>query len=119
MAKDQVEENKSRHQLAREASWERNEHGVGNHTVDELMNPLNTNRKLQEKGAKEEGKEMTHRSVGKQIHNHTQRVAEEQSQCVIERLDIESDTIRKTLDVSGDKRRNCAYVQMSDIEKSK
>lgn len=111
MAKDQVEKNKGRYELARNASRERNEHGVGNHTVDELMNPLNTDCKLQEEGSEEEGEQVTHNSVGKQIHDHTQRVAEEQSQRVIERFNIESNAISEILDVGRNKRRNYVHVK--------
>ena len=120
MTKDEVEEDKGRHELTGNAAGESDEHGVRNDTIDELMNPLHTNRELQEKGAKEEGEQVTHGSVRQHIHHHTQGVAEEESQRVIERFHIKADAIRERLNVCSDKRRNCVlYCIVSCVRQTK
>ena len=71
------------------------------------MNPLLSNRELEKEGTEEEGKHVFHLSVREHVHNDTQRVAKEQTESVVDRLGIETGSLRKTLDIAGNKCGDC------------
>jgi hypothetical protein len=123
MTKDQIQQDKGGDEFARETAGQREEHDVRDHAIDELMNPLHTDGELQQECPKKEGEQMTHRAVREHIHDHPERVAEEESECVIECFDIESDTIGEVLNVCCDKRRDCddckERERVSEKEKKK
>ena len=60
-----------------------------------MMNPLDSNSKLEQECAKNEGKEVLYFSVRESKHDQTEWVADEHSKQVFQSLDILASTLRK------------------------
>jgi len=68
---------------------------------------LRTERELEQECTKNKGEEMTNLAIRQHVHEQPQRIAKEQAKSVTESFDIETDSLRKSFDVSLENRRNC------------
>lgn len=107
MSKDAIGHNKDRYNHGTRLAREYHKHGVGNDAGNELMNPLHSEGELQQKGAQKKRKDVTHSSVWDLVHDHSQRIAEEETESVVQRLDVETNGIRELLHIVFDKARHC------------
>ena len=60
-----------------------------------MVNPLDTNRKLKQKGTEQKGEEMTLFSKRHHVENQSKWVAQEQSKSVAQGFDIKADGFRQ------------------------
>ena len=72
-----------------------------------MVNPLDTNRKLEQKGAEQEGEEMAWFSKRHHVEDQPQWVAQEQSKNIAQGLDIEANGFGHGLNYVIDKRGDC------------
>ena len=90
MAEDAVSHDKDGDEVGVDPSGQDHKHEVDHDGREELVDPLHTEGELEQKGSREKGKDMTGLSVGQHVHDHSERIAEKETESVIACLDIES-----------------------------
>mmetsp|Transcript_16864 Transcript_16864/g.24756 ORF Transcript_16864/g.24756 Transcript_16864/m.24756 type:complete len:86 (+) Transcript_16864:1698-1955(+) len=80
------------------------------------MDPLHTDRKLQEESTKKEGKEMLRFSVREGFHDKAKRVAHEHSHQHGNCFNIETNRVGNCLHHGSDKTRDCEFNTEKSIE---
>mmetsp|Transcript_16871 Transcript_16871/g.40325 ORF Transcript_16871/g.40325 Transcript_16871/m.40325 type:complete len:148 (-) Transcript_16871:144-587(-) len=98
MSSGHVDHHEHRYQSFGRLGREDEEHEIDNHRTDELVDPLNSNRKLKQEGSEYEGEQMLHFSVWEGEHNQSQRIADEHPEQIFECFDILASRLSKRPD---------------------
>ena len=107
MSSGHVDHHEHRYQSFGRLRREDEEHEIDDHRTDELMDPLNSNRKLKQEGSEYEGEQMLHLSVWEGEHNQSQRIANEHPEQIFECFDILASRLSKRPDRIFHECRHC------------